>query len=278
MFRIHGDRSMRSRRQAFTLVELLVVIGIIAILIGILLPALAAARRQAASAQCASNIRQLLLAATAYIQENHGHWPPAHLDFLTKNKNRWHGERTSLSKPFDFSGSCLKRYLQTAAIKQCPSFAPSRPNGFEASCGGYGYNSHYIGSSELCPALVGLSLGPAAWDREVGNRPAKQNMIRRPAEKIAFADTAIAPAPGNIIEYSFVEPPLLNVLGTWQPSQPSIHFRHNRGRANIGWADGHVTSEKFGWSHPPHEPYNVDTAGVMLGFFGPHDNALFARD
>src|SRR3954462_12733438 len=81
--------SRAGERFGFTLVELLVVIGIIAVLVGILLPALNKARRSAASLQCTSNMRQIANAMVMYINGNKGKFPPGAMQTSTVYPNGW---------------------------------------------------------------------------------------------------------------------------------------------------------------------------------------------
>ena len=82
-------RVSKRKRAAFTLVELLVVIGIIAVLIGILLPALSRAREQSASIKCLSNLRQIGIGVVQYGNANHGYLVPGAVRF----PGRWLGPR-----------------------------------------------------------------------------------------------------------------------------------------------------------------------------------------
>ena len=75
------QRCIRQSGRAFTLVELLVVIAVIALLIGVLLPALASGRTAARLAVSMSNMRQITIAAVQYSHANNDDWPVRPLDY-----------------------------------------------------------------------------------------------------------------------------------------------------------------------------------------------------
>jgi prepilin-type N-terminal cleavage/methylation domain-containing protein len=113
---------IRSSARAFTLVELLVVIGIIALLISILLPALRKAREQASGLACSSNQRQIMQAFLMFAADHKGRLPGSFTDYNNPDtdKRAW---LLNFNEPLTAApkGGTLYRYLNTEKVYFCPS-------------------------------------------------------------------------------------------------------------------------------------------------------------
>lgn len=278
--------------NGFTLIELLVVISIIAVLMGIMMPALSKAREQAKSTVGKSNLRQLNIANNGYAAENNGNYVIAAKDMWSKNLHRWHGVRENVNEKFNPEKSPLHSYLLDGKIKRCPVFktkdyfeeAGQQNANFEAGCGGYGYNDQYIGGRS------------DKFGMEEGSKiSAKIDDVKRPTQTAMFADAAYRQTLDNgcdsFIEYPFIHPPYWQWYIEFKSANgsndyssaisgrpdPTIHFRHGK-FANVTWCDGHISQETMELSAPyiTHAIMTEEnTISMGLGWFGPDDNSLF---
>jgi len=265
-------------RAGFTLVELLVVVAIVGALAGMLMPTLVTARDLTERSVCQSNIRLLQLANQLYQEAYGGYYAPGAPymfatpgmdDYSKVNKVRWYGVRRGYQDPFSREGGPLSDFLTSHLVKGCPSF-DDFDEGFEAGCGGYGYNNNFVGQYVVRLRSGAYKAAHGQWHL-TGNRT---DAFGQPSETVAFTDTAFG-GPNGIIEYSFCESPKWP-LHPRDPVVPSIHFRH-LGRTNVVWLDTHVSSEAMGSSDEDFA--NPLIAGQAMshriGWFGPPTNKLF---
>jgi len=154
-----SNRGTRAK-TGFTLVELLVVIGIIAVLIGILLPALGRARAQAKSVQCESNLRQIGIAMQMYVGQYNNSFPPGFDKDSNGNVYNWTSLLVTLMDRTGATNSAvdLKTGGTTGKFRRvflCPELtamgAEFDPNDVAVT--------HYLGHPRLMPDLYGIGAG-----------------------------------------------------------------------------------------------------------------------
>ncbi len=224
---------------AFTLVELMIVVAIVAVLLAVMVPSLRSARAQARAVVCASNLRQLGIGLCGYANEYRGYaMPAAYTDAGTTRSGPpvyWWGTNDEMHVDHrrGFLWPYLHAELRSDGVFECPSqpWGSYQPQGSASGVTStYGYNGYY-----LCPPYT------PGWSFQIGHRPWQRlEFIRDPTRVFALADAMIALA-GELRNSALLDPPwLYQRRGRWRRNpSPTTAFRHS-GRANALCADGHV--------------------------------------
>ena len=218
------------RYSGFTLFEMLVVLGIVALLASITLGLIGHGRAAAHRAACSSNLRQLGVAVRLYLNDNHNTFFP-YVEHTADGTLWYFGLETASGgaegkRNLDREAGPLYPYIkQVGGIEVCPAFdygnALSKPK-FKGASWGYGYNWRLGGR----------------WS---GRNPMNISQLSNAARVIVFGDCAQAndfQAPASSSK------PMLEEFYIINETFKTIHFRHGH-TANFLFADGHVESKKM---------------------------------
>ncbi len=251
-------------RRAFTLVELLVTIGIIAVLIGILLPVVSRARQQAITVQCASNLRQLAVGWTYYANAFGGTSCPMRLPepvgAATGIQDLGQGPHYR-PRWFDILGAQLKAYAyrkpprteedDEQPIDNLVFLCPAEPDWRNGRNYTYGYNYQFLGNPRTgssgryikFPVRVGTlrSAETVMAADSMGTAAGKGKSSRTAYRTDGSADLFALANHGYTID-----PPRLTATSDYceddarTPADRSAPDPRHQGRANVAFCDGHV--------------------------------------
>lgn len=220
------------RGGAFTLVELLVVVAIIALLISVLMPSLRQAREAGRAIACGSNERQIAIAFNMYKAEFGGAWPygvPRPIEQCTYPDPKYGGTPWNLDGSFGGGVPPQQQFYTLGYIKDIRLwYCPTDPTPLTHNWWWYTNHPNITGSSYMFSEQV--LFGYSNWYKKLLTDAA----IVQPASLAFAADGFMCPNGWN---WGNVDPedPILPSL----PALPRIDWTHD-GTVNFAFADGHV--------------------------------------
>jgi prepilin-type N-terminal cleavage/methylation domain-containing protein len=227
-----GETFKPRRAHAFTLVELLIVIAIIAILAALLLPALTRAKELSRRTACSQNLRQLSLALALYAADNRdllplpqqrsGHWPEQ-----------------------------LRGYYANARLLVCPTdqSSASAISATLVTNGDFSPRSYLVNSfADYYATQMGQTNSPVIWKATPSFLQMKDSAIPHPIETVAFGEKADGL---TTFELNLFQSPTGSYLETLAESRHNPANSARAGGANFAMSDGRVQYLKWGESTCP---------------------------